>query len=126
MSFQEQRRRRKHRQSVNWEMLVAMMTSGHELGLAEADGVEDSQQFDRALEVRDAVADVIGWENLIEVFISMFHNRQQTTPKVVSRPVYFLQIYPVRIVWKLHTRVISVDLHADLFGNPIKQGRSRL
>lgn len=71
MGFLENRRRKAHRESVNWDLLVNLMVLGHELGLAEEDGITDNDaKGDRAARVRDAVTEVIDWDHLIEVFIN--------------------------------------------------------
>lgn len=45
------------------------MVAGHELGMAEDEGLEGDAKGDRMTEVRDAVMDEIGWERFTRVLI---------------------------------------------------------
>jgi len=72
MGFLENRRRRTHAQSANWEVMTATMLFGVELVRAEeAGGITDhDEKFDRALQVREAVLDEIGGsDRFTETFI---------------------------------------------------------
>jgi hypothetical protein len=61
MGFLEQRRRRVHAQSLNWEMLTALMLVAYELERAEQAGVADNDKnLVRATEIRDVVLKDIG------------------------------------------------------------------
>lgn len=71
MGFLENRRRRAHAQSANWESMTAMMLFGVELVRAEEAGITDlDEQGERALQVREAVLDEIGGsDRFTEAFI---------------------------------------------------------
>jgi len=70
MGFLENRRRRAHAQSANWELMTALMLAGVELVRAEEAGITESEQLDRASQVRDAVLDEIGGsDRFTETFI---------------------------------------------------------
>ena len=70
MGFLEDRRRRAHGQSANWEMLAAIMLMAFEMDKAEREGISDNdEQAQRAMDVRDAVLDEVGGAQFTQALI---------------------------------------------------------
>lgn len=60
MGFLERRRRKQHREAINWDLMAPMMLFARELALAEAEGLGEDDRGDRANQVRDSVLASIG------------------------------------------------------------------
>jgi len=60
MGYLEQRRRRVHAQSANWEAMTALMLFADELERAKQAGLDHDEKGNRAIEIRDVVLKDIG------------------------------------------------------------------